>query len=527
MRSRSGGGGTQLRSMLKNGFAAIFRKRDPERGISGTTTEILPQTSPIESNLYMFPSTLRRYYQPLPSIVRIATVCLATWRAYVSTNWTKAPLFSFLLLRQTAVFLFRSVAWVLIAQTVLQDALFVGSRPSRVTMKTLMRDYFLPSPLSKYRPLDIDPIPAKTDASSITSRAENEPFTLGVHYLHYNNTDFAEDGTLSREENEVSDVEMRPSTDSNKKQRSFDAMYFQHGFGASSLSWLPVLPALAQRMNARVAIGHDTVGFGWTDRPRDRRWYRPRQGARIARAILGREARNEPNGPVCLVGHSMGSRSTLRLATQLPPETPKLVILSSPALGLIAPKPPRERPAAEASKPAKLAGAVSAAVARRIVRPVARYALRRVIGFRGFWRKGLEGIWGYPERITEDNDVLRYSWPAVGHGWEDGILNFASAQVLPADDELDDDYALMREVLDLPHTTVLIILGSRDLVIPTKSVERFMERVLSSRSAGEIHENDVPIVELEGLGHCAFEEDREAFCDAVEQLVMDHWDTRR
>ena len=490
--------------------------------MAGKKAATLPRISPIEPNLYMIPDVLHRYYQPLPIIARIVTVCLSTWRAFVSTKWTKAPSFSFLLLRQTAGFLFRSVAWFLIAQTVLQETLFVGSRPSRVTMKTLLQDYFLPSTLSKYNPITIDPIPSITDGSSITSTTENERYTLGVHYIQYNNTNFSEE-TDAQEENEDSDAETELSTGSNTKRRSFDAVYFQHGFGASSLSWLPVLPAMVQQMNARVGLGHDTVGFGWTDRPRDRRWYRPRQGARIARAILGRETRDEPSRPVCLVGHSMGSRATLRLATQLPPETPKLIVLASPALGLIAPRPPREPPS---SRPAKLAGAVSAAVARRIVRPVSRYALRRAIGARGFWRKGLESIWGHPERLTEDGDVLRYSWPAVGYGWEEGILNFASAQVLPVDDALDDDYDLMREVLDLPHTKVVIVLGSRDLVIPTKSVERFMERVLSSGSPEEIDQKDVPIVELEGLGHIAFEEDQKTFCEAVEHLVRDHWDTR-
>jgi len=413
-------------------------------------------------------------------------------------------------------------------------------------MKSLVQKYFLPSSLSKYKPITIDPItqpPASerkgiADSSSTTSSTENEPFTLGVHYLQYDNDSIEEEEKVSEKDDDSGTASASSTSPSknpnNPKKRSFDAMYFQHGFGASSLSWLPVLPTLAKQMNARVALGHDTVGFGFTDRPKDRRWYRPKQAARIAQAILAQERKatlpseddtksgaNDAPAPICLVGHSMGSRSILRMATQLPRETPKLIILSSPALGLISPN--LSKTTTPSSKPAQLASSLSTALSKKVFRPAANYVLSRVVGTRGSWRKGLESAWGDPD-VTEDSDVLRYSWPSIGCGWEEGILNFAGAQVLPVDDELDDDFILMRTVLDLPHTKVLIILGSKDRVIPTRSVERFLEQVVSSES-GE-NNNDVPIVEMEGLGHCAFEEDREAFCETVEQLVRDHWDTR-
>jgi pimeloyl-ACP methyl ester carboxylesterase len=546
------------RSLLRRGAYRLFFKE--QQGLeTSTEIQIQPQTSPIENYLYLLPDSLHRYYRPLPSILRALTLCLATWAAFVSTNWTTTektllPTVSVRLVRRVAGFLFKSVAWSLIAQVVLQDTLFVDKlQSSRVTMKTLVQKHFLPSSLSKYNPVTIDPIASSESktiiegASPTAPNAENEPFTLGVHYLQYENTSIEKEVEGKDKEDEdddsvITDSAATSSTNPSKKpkkRRTFEAMYFQHGFGASSLSWLPVLPALAKQMNARVALGHDTVGFGFTDRPKDQRWYRPRQSSRIAEAILAKESqavtnllssgddetkpKNAAPAPVCLVGHSMGSRSTLRLATQLPLETPKLIILSSPALGLISPKPPRS----SKSKPAQLASSLTTAVSRKILKPAFKYFLRRVIGFNGSWRKGLEGVWGDPKKVSEDSDVLRYSWPSIGYGWEEGILNFVGAQVLPADDELDDDFLLLRRVLDLPHTKVLIVLGSRDRVIPTKSVEKFVERVASlESSSGEKNNNNVPIVELEGLGHCAFEEDREAFCDAVEQLVRDHWDTR-
>ena len=502
-------------------YFGLFRRR--VRGIifrdqhdSTSTTESLPQISPIEPYLYMCPDTLDRYYKPLPSIVRVLTVCLATSIAFLSTNWKKRlPGFSPFLFRQIAVVLFKSTAYTLIAQVVLQDTLFASKRPSRVTMKTLVQKYFLPSSLSKYEPITVEP-PLLAPESNATI----EPFALGVHYLQYENV-------------EETDNETSEDPTSNPK-RSFSAIYFQHGFGASSLSWLPALPKLAKQMNARVALGHDTVGFGFTDRPKDGRWYRPKQSAKIAEAILAREsqaiastlessdkkAKNARVAPVCLFGHSMGSRATLRLATQLPAEIPKLIVLSSPALGLIAPKAPKAPPS---SILAKTITSLTTAISRRAINPAFKYVLRRIIGTNGSWKKGLEGAWGDPKKVTDGSDVLRYSWPSVGYGWEEGILKFGGAQVLPADDEMDDDFLLMRRVLKLPHTKVLIILGSKDIVIPTRSVERFMEKVVLLDD--NINKTDVPILELEGLGHCAFEEDREVFCDAVEQLVRENWDT--
>jgi hypothetical protein len=48
---------------------------------------------------------------------------------------------------------------------------------------------------------------------------------------------------------------------------TFQSIFVNHGFGASSLSWLPALPVLVQRLTAKVGLGHDAVAFGFTDRP--------------------------------------------------------------------------------------------------------------------------------------------------------------------------------------------------------------------------------------------------------------------
>jgi pimeloyl-ACP methyl ester carboxylesterase len=144
-----------------------------------------------------------------------------------------------------------------------------------------------------------------------------------------------------------------------------------------------------------------------------------------------------------------------------------------------------------------------------------KYALRRIVGTEGSWKSGLKAAWGDPAKVS-DGDVLRFSWPSIGENWEEGILNFASAQGLPQEDELDDDRTLLQRVLDLPNTKVVVVLGSKDRVVPSTHVKKFMENF--------DRKDRVPIIELDGLGHDAFEEDTEAFCDAVDQLLKSHWD---
>jgi pimeloyl-ACP methyl ester carboxylesterase len=318
----------------------------------------------------------------------------------------------------------------------------------------------------------------------------------------------------------------------NAQPHRFDALYLQHGFGASSLSWLPAIPSLVDRLNARVGLGHDTVGFGFTDRPKETIWYTKKQSARIAHQLL-KETLDEndsttsssaattapPPKAIALMGHSMGCLSILRLATQLPKETSKFIVLSSPALGINNRKKPQplSPPGVTPTDQKNRGSSLGRFAQQRMLLPIGKYMLRRIVGTNGSWKSGLKFAWGDPDAVT-DGDVLRFSWPAIGEHWEEGILTFASAQGLPQEDELDDDRTLMRRVLDLPNTTVVIVLGSKDKVVPARLVYKFMETF--------DRKDTVPIVELEGLGHDAFEEDTETFCDTVDRLLESHWNEK-
>jgi pimeloyl-ACP methyl ester carboxylesterase len=179
-------------------------------------------------------------------------------------------------------------------------------------MNTLLQNYFLPSQLSKYEPVAV---------------SENK--NMGVHYLQYQNKDL-----LSSNTNTLA---------------LFDALYVNHGFGASSLSWLPALPSLTRRCKARVGLGHDTPGFGFTERPDDTESYQSSSSAGIGTKLMlsalnndnnkssttsGSSTTNPSSKTVALVGHSMGCMTTLHMALQLPKETAKFIVLCAPALGL-------------------------------------------------------------------------------------------------------------------------------------------------------------------------------------------------
>jgi pimeloyl-ACP methyl ester carboxylesterase len=294
-----------------------------------------------EPLLYNIPDGVHATYRPLPWLVQLGTILgsgflsvITTWNhitwmhpivALQSRKVNVLTLVKFLVKVRSFVgdlekqfyvshFLFviiiiQTLAMTLLSQFILQD-LFLP--PSRLSMNTLRQNYFLPSQLSKYEPVAVSDM--------------NKP--MGVHYLQYQNKDI-----LSSNKNTLA---------------VFDALYVNHGFGASSLSWLPVLPSLTRRCKARIGLGHDTPGFGFTERPDDIESYQSSSSAAIGTQLLllaaqkkksstttGSSSSTNPSSKtVALVGHSMGCTTTLHMALQLPKETKKFIILCAPALGL-------------------------------------------------------------------------------------------------------------------------------------------------------------------------------------------------
>ena len=93
---------------------------------------------------------------------------------------------------------------------------------------------------------------------------EIEP--LGVHYIKYDNK--KQNHYIKHDNNENIKSDNNDSRiKQNRNSFSFDALHCNHGFGASSLSWLPALPSLTRVAQAPFGIAHDCVGFGLTERP--------------------------------------------------------------------------------------------------------------------------------------------------------------------------------------------------------------------------------------------------------------------
>ena len=86
---------------------------------------------------------------------------------------------------------------------------------------------------------------------------------------------------------------------------------------------------------------------------------------------------------------------------------------------------------------------------------------------KNFWRKGLQAVWGDSKKL-KDSDVLRFQWPAIGKGWEDGLLTFTRAMAQPT---AMTDAGLVEQVLQTEtNATVTVILGSQDRVVRTDQV---------------------------------------------------------
>ena len=109
--------------------------------------------------------------------------------------------------------------------------------------------------------------------------------------------------------------------------------------------------------------------------------------------------------------------------------------------------------------------------------------------------------WGDRQKVS-DSDALRFQWPSIGLGWEQGLLEFGRAI-----GTRPDDSDLFRAVVNRKNCRILVIRGTRDRVISSETLGKFFSEF----------QDKVSIVELDGLGHDPFEEDVETFVDTVER----------
>ena len=450
-----------------------------------------------DPNVFNFPSSVFPEYQPLPFLVKtmIGFISLLTWSIITpvaSIFTSKNPFHS-----KNLKFLLKSLASFFISATLIQD---IFCAPSRIDTTTLAQNNWLPSKLSSYSIVSTS-IPPQV----VHDGLQRDMDPIGVHFLEYKNEDHEPD-----------------------HEYQFDAIHFNHGFGASSLSWLPVIPSLTERLGGRVGMAHDAPGFGFTDKPLSSGRtkglvpYSSAGSAAIGNALLKSKMDIGKKKKVVLFGHSMGCASTLKMALALPSEVEKTIVLVAPALVGEIPNDNSQSKSASVSPALKVKqtveqvtnsqpssiriffGAGIAALRRVILDPVIMYILRRAVGRPGFWKKGLKLAWGNPSLLS-DTDAMRFQWPSIGLGWESGLLSFTRSRIASTCPYHGGEVKLLSDVLNMPLTKVVIIQGIDDPIVPLSMTKKIVDHF----------EDRISFIPLPGQGHDPFEEEVEEFVDCV------------
>jgi pimeloyl-ACP methyl ester carboxylesterase len=438
--------------------------------------------------------------------------------------------------------------------------------PSQITTPALVQAGQLPSILSRYTIVTPAQLGGGVHREGVVD--EKTPIIpIGVHSIRYTQ----QKGGIG-----VTTTNNNGSTLTKK----YDGISFHHGFGASSLSWLPALPSIVERLGfshshntgrhsptPAVGVAHDAPGFGFTDRPNGDvddglRQYSSENSANIGLALLveslSEQQRQQDSAAalmsssssnddvieeedamsssssnddvieeedtaksIAIFGHSMGARAALLMAHHCATNPtlklrPNLIVLVAPALeGVTLPSVKRVgyhvKISRRQSPTWSLVGKIWTTWRKVFVDPPLRYGLRRLVcGTKDFWRNGLVLAWGDSNRLS-DSDVLRFQWPSVGRGWEDGILNFSRSRILSSHHPGTlDDVCLLKEVTNLKDTRVVIVYGSNDGIVRIDN--NVAERVCKDFP-------NIKFIRMEGCGHDPFEEDVQGFVTALEKSI--------
>ena len=584
-----------------------------------------------EPNLYDIPSNLNPTYQPMPLLLQITIAissALIVGRKsvaaqlvfYQSSNFCyftnllsalTAPLpllqsehrlvssSSTALLRKILFFLLRTTLLTTIARLAIQERFYP---PSRVTTQYLAERGELPSRLSRYElvtPLELKSrrdvvhvvLPTATTGISTTSSSWEEEEEddddddshlqqpIGVHSIQYTQGQQPPPNNIHT----IDDTTTENNNNNSKKQtitkNKYDGIYLHHGFGASSLSWLPVLPSLVDKIGndtrinnnnkgaGAVGIAHDAPGFGFTDRPNGDTpqglWeYSSENNVGIGLALLKKAfssseddcdldapaaasniiaSNKEDAKSIAIFGHSMGSKAALQMALHCASHPdlqlkPGLVVLVAPALeGGTMPSRSGGGPSSKSTTTAAASGRPKrrGRIIRRILNKVYitwrklfldypfQYGLRRLVSASpNFWRKGLSLAWGDPTTRLSDSDVLRFAWPSIGKGWEMGLINFTRSK-LGSSSLASSNPSRYAGVVDDDVQLLKEVAKLKDvkvvIVYGSKDNVVRIEGSVSERLKEEYP--SITLVRMEGMGHDPFEEDVDGFLKALENAL--------
>ena len=256
------------------------------------------------------------------------------------------------------------------------------------------------------------------------------------------------------------------------------AIVLLHGFGASSATWTPLVPALAA--TGRRVITFDRLGFGRSERPRrpPSGWgaagspYRPSTAGAQTLAVLDAMDVAE----AVLVGHSAGAVAAVLAALEAPDRVA--------GLGLVAPALLNDGP------PAFVAAAFGLPGATR----VAPWVLRRSVAV---LPRTLRRAWHDPARVDAAT-VERYVEPFRSPGWEHALVEMTRAvEPLRLADRLAG--------IDAP---AVVVTGAADRIVTPRDGVRIRELLGATATA----------VEVPAAGHLVHEEQPAAVLEALAPL---------
>lgn len=434
-----------------------------------------------------FPPGISPDYKPIPLAVKILLNASSVGLSAVIENGFKLSWKAILqLIGKAVIFSFT-------ATTLMQDLFY---KPSRISLSQQVTEFngggrnLLPSMYS-----NLQPIAAKFSSKSCTDLVNGidtvqnnaDELSLVTHFLRY-------DGKKD-----------------NKEEWAFDALHCSHGFGASSLSWLPALPLLVDSLKAKIGLAHDTAGFGFTERPdaeKDLSLYSLDTSGAIGSNLMIQEVNKRQNlssgKSILLFGHSMGSIPTLLMAQNLHSCFERIkIVLVAPAIMVSQSNPTDESHSLKKRKPFRY---IQKYIRRAIIEPALRYIIRRIITSQSFWKKGLQSAWGDSNKLS-DEDIKRFRWPAIAMNVESGLVSFSRAQIERMKTIKGGDLMLLKNVSNLKNVSISIIHGTKDAVIPISNSEKLIGLIPSI--------NLYPMIDQ---GHDPFEEDIPEFVDLVQRI---------
>ena len=314
-----------------------------------------------------------------------------------------------------------------------------------------------------------------------------------------------------------------------------------HGFGANSLSFQPLLDAIAKGGLSTTFVAHDTPGFGFNPRPDDDSAlsarglfpsiYRPMWGSKVSLALAEKAAEGIPQR--IFMGHSMGAVSAMAAAAGALQQTTTNVtlVLLSPAFTF------SKSARSSSIDPSYILNEVSNAVKRSgggasvipvpaprlgtlissfltsigsVVKTVknlpVKIVLRRLVHSDSFWRNGLSAAWGKPPADFSyvggfgpnplgPPDIFRYKLASMATRFDEDLFRFVAAQQparagsFPSSEIVENvDQAALLAALVVRGCNVVIVHGTDDRVIPialSHRMRNLVQELTKQSPAGE------------------------------------------